>query len=712
MAAKRVHHRTCNLCEAMCGLRIEVEGERIVSLRGDPDDPFSKGYVCPKATALEDVHVDPDRQKHPLRRAGDGWGRIGWEQAFDEVADRIAALQARHGPGSVAIYLGNPNVHSLGALTHGLAFVRSLRTRNRFSATSVDQLPHHLAATTMFGHMLLLPVPDIDRTRFFLALGANPLASNGSMMTAPGMPLRLKALRARGGRLVVVDPRRTETAEVADTHLFIRPGTDALLLAALVRTILEEGLSRPGRLADFMDGLEQVQTAVAPFSPERVARTTGIPAERIRALARDFAAAESAVAYGRVGLSTQAYGGVAQWLIQVLNAITGNLDRPGGALLARPAVNPLGLTPRGGHGRNHSRVRKLPSFGGELPVAALAEEILTEGPGQVRGLVVLGGNPVLSTPNGAQLERALEKLELLVAVDPYLNETTRHAHFLLPPTTALEREHYDVVFHLLAVRNTAKWSPALFAPTPGAKHDWEIFQSLTRRLRWRGASRVVRPLRAVLDRVVTPRRLIDLGLRTGPYGRAPHRLSVRRLERHPHGVDLGPLEPSMPGRLMTPGKRIQLAPQLLVGDLARVEQELLSRPAAGNGELLLIGRRDLRSNNSWMHNSLRLVKGPERCTLLMHPDDATARGLSAGQTVQVRSRVGSVPVRLEVTEAVMPGVVSLPHGWGHGRAGIQLRVASAHAGVSLNDLTDDRAVDPLLGTAAFSATPVHVTAGP
>src|SRR5215813_8719006 len=711
MAEPRLHFRACNLCEAMCGLRIEVEADQIHCIRGDADDPFSRGFLCPKATALEDVHVDPDRQKLPLRRSGDGWSRIGWEEAFDEVARRIAEVQAQHGPDSVAIYLGNPNVHSLGAITHGLPLIRALRTHNRYSATSVDQLPHHLAATTMFGHMLLLPIPDIDRTQFFLALGANPLASNGSLMTAPGMPHRLKALKARGGRLVVVDPRRTETAALADSHLFIRPGTDALLLAALVRTLLEERLEKPGRLAAFTDGLDPLRAAVAPFAPERVAAPTGIPAEQIRTLARDFARAESAVAYGRVGLSTQAYGGVAQWLVQVLNVLTGNLDRPGGALLTRPAVSPLGLTPRGGYARNRTRVRKLPSFGGEFPVAALAEEILTDGPGRIRALVILGGNPVLSTPNGAQVEKALGTLDLLVAVDPYLNETTRHAHILLPPTMALEREHYDVAFHLLAVRNTAKWSQALFSPVPGAKHDWEIFQALTRRLKARGARRLLRPLRALVDRAVTPRRLIDFALRTGPYGlRSRHRLSVVALERNPHGVDLGPLEPSLPGRLMTPGKRIQLAPEVLVRDLARVESELLASPRARNGELLLVGRRDLRSNNSWMHNSQRLVKGPERCTLLMHPDDARARGLSAGQTVQVRSRVGSVPVHLEVTDSMMPGVVSLPHGWGHGRAGVQLRVASAHAGVSLNDLTDDRAVDALLGTAAFSATPVHVTA--
>jgi anaerobic selenocysteine-containing dehydrogenase len=708
--ATRVHYGTCNLCEAMCGLRLEVEGERILSIRGDPEDPLSRGFLCPKATALEDIHVDPDRQKQPLRRTAEGWARIGWDEAFDEVARRIRQVQARHGPDSLAVYLGNPNVHSLGALTHAIPFIRSLRTRNRYSATSVDQLPHHFAATTMFGHMLLLPVPDIDRTQFFLALGANPIASNGSLMTAPGMPLKLKALKARGGRLVVVDPRRTETAELADIHLFIRPGTDALLLAALVRTILDERLDRLGRLAEFTDGLEAVRAAMGPFTAERVAGPTGIDAERVRTLAREFARAESAVAYGRVGLSTQAYGGVAQWLINVLNAITGNLDRPGGAMFTRPAVNPFSLTPSGGYARHRTRVRKLPSFGGEFPVAALAEEILTVGPGQIRALVVIGGNPVLSSPNGGQLDRALDNLEFMVAVDPYLNETTRHAQVLLPPTTAMERDHYDIVFHLLAVRNTAKWSPPVFAPGPEAKHDWEIFSALRTRLEAR--HRLMRPLRALAGRLLSPRRLVDLGLRTGPYGwRSPHRLSVRKLEANPHGVDLGPLQPSLPQRLMTKRHRLQLAPELLVQDLGRVAGELLEPGSGQNGGgLRLIGRRQLRSNNSWMHNSHRLVKGPERCTLLMHPDDARARGLTAGQTVRVRSRVGSVPIRLELTKTIMPGVVSIPHGWGHGRPGVQLRVAREHAGVSINDLTDDQAVDALLGTAAFSGVPVDVVA--
>ena len=697
----------CILCECNCGIEVQLggpAGRNLVRVRGDDAHPASQGYACEKPSRLDLYQNGPHRLQKPLRRRSDGsFEEIDWDTAIREVAARFAAVRDAHGGESIFYYGGGGQGNHLPG-GYGAATRAVLGSRDRSNALAQEKTGEFWVAQKMLGGYTRA---DFEQCEVALFIGKNPWFSH----SIPRARVTLREIANDPARtLIVIDPRRTETAELADTHLFIRPGTDALLLAALVHTILEEKLERPGRLADFTDGLEQVRAAVARFAPERVASPTGIPADSIRALARDFAGAESAVAYGRVGLSTQAYGAVAQWLVQVLNVITGNLDRPGGAMFTRPAVDLFGLSPRGGYARRHTRVRKLPSFGGEFPVAALAEEMLTEGPGRIRVLLVFGGNPVLSTPNGAQLEKALGTLDFMVAVDPYLNETTRHAHLLLPPTTSLERDHYDLLFHLLAVRNTSKWSPPLFPPAPGARHDWQIFQALTRRLRSRGRARLLRPFRALVDRFATPRRLIDVGLRTGPYGlRSRHRLSVSKLEANPHGIDLGPLEPSLPGRLMTPGKRIQLAPEVLVRDLARVESELLSAPRAHNGELLLIGRRDLRSNNSWMHNSQRLVKGPERCTLLMHPDDARARGLAPGQTVEVRSRVGSVPVRLELTDAVMPGVVSLPHGWGHGRPGVQLRVAAAHAGVSLNDLTDDQAVDALLGTAAFSGTPVHVT---
>jgi anaerobic selenocysteine-containing dehydrogenase len=717
--ADQTHHRTCSLCEAMCGITIDVREGRVASIRGDKDDPFSQGYICPKATALQDIHEDGDRLRHPVRRAAGGFERIGWDEAFDEVAARLKDVQRRHGNDAVAMYLGNPNVHNHGSMLFGIPFTRSLRTRSRFSATSVDQLPHHLAAYQMFGHQFLLAIPDLDRTAHLLIVGGNPAVSNGSLMSAPGAGRRIEAIRARGGRVVVVDPRRTETSALADEHVFIRPGTDALLVLAMLQTIFAEGLAGPGRLAGILDGREDLERAASRFPPERAAAATGIDAARIRALARGFAGAPSAVAYGRMGASTQAFGGVTQWLLNALNIVTGNLDRAGGAMFTLPAVDvvdAMGRSGQRGHfARRRTRVRGLPEFGGEFPVAALAEEMLTEGPGQIRALVTSAGNPVLSTPNGRQLDRALAGLDFMVAIDFYVNETTRHANVILPPTGPLEHEHYDLVFHALAVRNTAKYSLPLFAPAPDTRHDWEIFLELTTRMQEKGAAGPMmgRAKRAALH-LLTPERIIDLGLRLGPYGvrkRPLSGLSVDRLKRAPHGIDLGPLEPCLPGRLFTRDHRIPLAPELFVRDLDRLEATLLAPEAeAAKDDLKLIGRRQLRSNNSWMHNSRRLVKGRDRCTLLMHPEDAARRGLSSGQRVRVHARVGSIELGIEVSDEMMPGVVSIPHGWGHDRPGVRLGVAEKHAGASINDLTDEMAVDALCGNAAFSGIPVRVEA--
>ena len=698
------HYRTCNLCEAMCGLEIALDGERITAIRGDQDDPFSQGHICPKAVALQDVYADPDRLRQPLRRTATGWETIGWDEALDEAAAGLKRVQAQYGPAAVGVYLGNPNVHNLGSALLGATLTRALRTPNVFTATSVDQLPHHFAARLMFGHQFLLPIPDVDRTDFFLILGANPLASNGSLMTAPGMDRRLKAVQARGGCVVVVDPRRTETAARADEYIPIRPSTDVLLLLALVRTVLDEGLARPGRLADFTTGLDDLWPLMADYTPEQVSPLTGIPAATITRLARAFATSPSAVAYGRIGLSTQRFGGLCQWLINVLNIITGNLDRPGGAMFTTPAFDPVDAPRAGKFGRWRSRVRGRPEFMGELPVATLAEEMATPGEGQIRALVTVAGNPVLSTPNGRQLDRALASLDFMLAIDIYLNETTRHAHLILPPTTGLETEHYDVFFHVLAVRNTAKYSPALYDPGPDARHDWQIYRGLAERL-----ATPDRPYDAAHPlNQMPPAMLLDFGLRTGPYGKDG--LSLEELRQHPHGLDLGPLQPRLPDRLFTPDKRIDLLPKPLVSDLARVQAAFFDGAAAADGfDLTLIGRRHLRSNNSWMHNSRRLVRGADRCTVLMHPADAAARGLADGQRVAVRSRVGCIELPLEVSAEVMPGVVSIPHGWGHDRRGVRLSIAEQHAGASLNDLTDETLLDELTGNAALSGVPVRVS---
>ncbi len=708
----------------MCGLKIEAQGDRVVSIRGDEDDPFSRGHLCPKAPALAGLHADPDRLRQPMRRTGDTWTTIGWDEALDEAAQGMHRVQQSHGRDALAAYVGNPNVHNLGALVFGPRLLRTLRTKNRYSATSVDQLPHMLASYLMFGHQLLLPVPDIDHTSLLLVLGANPMVSNGSLMTAPGMAARLRALRDRGGRLVVVDPRRSETAARADQHLFIRPGTDALLLLAMLHTIFAEDRVRLRHLGKVVDGLDTVRTLVAEFSPAQVAPLTGIDADTISGLARSLAEVDAGVCYGRIGTSLQPHGGLCAWLTLVLNIVTGHLDRVGGAMFTTPAVDiidaPKGLgVGRGSFGRWRSRVRDLPEFGGELPVATMADEMLTEGPGQVRGLLTMAGNPVLSTPNGARLDQALEGLDYYVAVDFYLNETTRHAHLILPPTSPLERSHYDLIFNVLAVRNTAKLSPALFEPGPDQRHDWQILSGLTRRLaRLRGGHSVgERITDAMLERL-GPDRVVDLGLRAGPHGVRSGRLrglTAARLRSRPHGVDLGALESCLPGRL--PGGRIALAPEAMVEALGRLRAELREDAESlevqpGEPSLRLIGRRQLRTNNSWMHNVPNLVSGKPRCTLLMHPSDAEPRGLAAGDEVTVTSRVGQVQVAVELTAEVMPGVVSLPHGFGHARPGTKtkMKVARAHAGVSINDLTDEQRVDTLCGNAALSGVAVTVTA--
>lgn len=711
----RVHHRTCNLCEAMCGVTIEVEpdasaraGERVVSIRGDDDDPFSRGHICPKATALQDLYEDKDRLTKPLRKRGNDFEEISWDTAFDEVGERINDLRKKHGPHALAIYQGNPNVHSLGAITFGQVFVRAMGTRSNFSATSADQLPHMLAALKLFGHQFQMPVPDVDRTKLMLIVGANPLASNGSIMTAPGIKRRLREIQERGGRVVVVDPRRTETAAVADQHHFIRPGTDAALLMAIVRVLFDENRVALGKLASIIEphSIARLKDAAARVSLADAARATGIAADDIRALARSLVETSPSVVYGRMGACTQEFGGLTAWLLIVINALTGNLDREGGLMFTTPAVDVVGAGKSFGlHGhfaKRRSRVRGLPEFGGELPVATLAEEIETPGAGQLKGLITNAGNPVLSAPNGRKLERVLPSLELMVSIDMYVNETTRHAQYILPPTSPLEREHYDVVFHVLAVRNTARYSEALFERPADARHDWEIFAALGQRAGRSRSQRMTTRALSLFGGKRGPRRLVDLALRVGP-----HKLSVAKLlSKHPHGIDLGALLPQLPERLSTDNKRIDLAPQLYIDNVTRL-CERLKQNAPG---LVLIGRRDLRSNNSWMHNSARLVKGPVRCTLHMHPDDATARGLTHGANVVLASKVGDVEVPLEVTDAIMPGVVSMPHGWGHGRDGVRLSVAREHAGQSINDVTDHENVDALTGNAAFNGTTVDVRA--
>ncbi len=727
-------YRTCNICEASCGIAVEHDGGVVTSIRGDEADPFSRGHLCPKAVALGDLHTDPDRLRAPERRvrgggdgadgADGGFAPCDWDSALRESGARLAAIQARYGRDAVAIYVGNPIAHNYGAALYTVGLVAALGTKNRYSANSTDGLPQLVASSAMYGNQTLLPVADLERTEHLFMLGANPLVSNGSILCAPGIKRRLEALRRRGGRLVVVDPRRTETAAMADEHVPIRPGTDALLLAAMLRVLYTEKRTRLGRLAPFVDGFERLGELVEPFSPARVAGATGIAAGTIERLARELAASPRAACYLRVGVCQTRFGALAAWLGNALNVVTGNLDREGGAMFTTPAFDLVALAEllgqTGNFGKFRSRVRGLPAFGDELPVVTLADEIETEGEGQVRALVTIAGNPVLSAPNGRRLDRALGKLEFMVSIDPFRNETTRHADFILPPTSQLEQGHYGLATSTFSVRDVAKYSPPTFDKPAGGKHDWEILLELGASIaRGRGPfSRLAgKAVRLALGRL-GPEGVLDLALQAGPYGRFGERarellgkeavdapLSLAELRRHPHGLDLGALVPRLPDRLATKDKRILLAPPALVADLPRLVRELeLPRE---NG-LVLIGRRQLRTNNSWLHNSLRMVKGSDRCTLLMHPDDAVARGLTHGERVRLSSRVGAVELPLQLAPHMMPGVVSAPHGFGHDRVGIKLRVASAHAGVSVNDVTDETFIDELTGMAALNGVPVTV----
>ncbi len=517
-----LHFRTCNLCEAMCGIEIEHSEGDILSIKGDQQDPFSRGHICPKALALKDVYLDRNRLKTPVKKFGNEWRKISWEAALVEIGEKIKEIQDKYGRDSVAVYQGNPSVHNFGTLLNSGNLLKSLQTKNNFTATSVDQMPHHFAAWTMFGNPLFIPIPDIDRTDYFLILGANPLASNGSLMTAPDIINRLEAIGKRDGKVVLIDPRKTETTRVTDEHFFIKPATDVFFLLALINTFFSEDLVNLGRLSDFTDGVETLREVSKDYAPEKVESITGIAATEITRIAREFAESETAVCYGRIGVSTQKFGNLCHWLINSINILTGNFDRAGGAMFTAPAFDVVAAS-KGENifNRWQSRVRRLPEFMSELPVAALAEEIDTTGVGQIKALLTSCGNPVLSTPNGSQLDKALEKLEFMVAIDIYINETTRHADIILPTATGIETSHYDVIFNVFSVRNTAKYSEPLFAKDENAKYDWEVFQELAHFL-----GDPEEPLK-----LQPPEMKLDFGLQHSKY-----KLSLEELKNKPHGV--------------------------------------------------------------------------------------------------------------------------------------------------------------------------------
>ncbi|MFC4149524.1 molybdopterin oxidoreductase family protein [Micromonospora mangrovi] len=732
-SATRTAYRTCPLCEATCGLTLTITDDRVTHARGDQEHVFSQGFVCPKGAAFPELLNDPDRLRRPLLRVDGTLREVGWDEAFAAVEAGLAAARGG-GRDAVAVYLGNPNVHTMSGGLYVGPLVRALGTRNVFSASTVDQMPKHVSSGYLYGDPNAVPVPDLDRTDLLVLLGANPWESNGSLCTAPDFPGRLRALQERGGRFLVVDPRRTRTAAAADEHLPIRPGTDALLLFAVVHTLFDEGLVRLGPLAAHVTGLDEVRELASAFAPERVADRCAVPAPRIRRLARELVAAPTAAVYGRLGTSTVAFGTLTSWLVDVVNVLTGNLDRPGGAmfpLAAHQRTRAAGPGKGFRTGRWASRVRGLPEVKGELPVATLADEITTPGEGQVRALITIAGNPVLSTANSERLDRALASLDFMVSVDPYLNETTRHADVVLPPPDPARVGHYDFAFLGLAVRNVASYSPPALPAQPDGLDECDILARLTLIAAGQGADadpqglhehllgqvlaeaageldRPVAELRALVVGDRPAERLLDARLRRGAYGdlfgQRPDGLSLTRLLDHPHGVDLGPLRPRLPEVLRTPSGTVELCPPPIAADVARLRA---ARDAPPEG-FVLVGRRHLRSNNSWMHNVPALVKGRDRCTLQLHPDDAAKLGLAAGDAARVSSRVGAIVVAVEPTADTMPGVVSLPHGWGHDVPGTRQSVARAHPGVNSNVLTDETAIDPLSGNTVLNGIPVRV----
>ncbi|HJV62158.1 MAG TPA: molybdopterin oxidoreductase family protein [Albitalea sp.] len=729
------HQRICPLCEACCGLEIRMADGRIAGIRGDELDVFSAGYICPKGAAIKDLHEDPDRLRSPLVKRDGRFVQASWDEAFAEIERRLTPIAATHGQDAVALSVGNPASHKYGLLLYVARLVKSIGTHNVYTASTLDQMPKQLANGLMYGQRLTMAVPDIERCDFLLVLGANPMASNGSLWTVPDFRGKAKLMRARGGRIVVIDPRRTETADIADAHHFIRPGADAFLMLGMVHTLFDENLVRLGRLVEHVAGVDAVQAAVSGFAPEAVAARCGIAAGTIRALARSLAAAEHAAVYGRIGTCVQRFGSLSSWLVDVLNILTGHLDQPGGAMFPKAAAfapNTAGESGRGRGvvtGRWSSRVSGAPEVYGELPMNCLAEEIETPGRGQVKALITVASNPVLSAPNGSRLATALDQLDFMVSLDIYLNETSRHADVILPGVSPLQDSHYDVPFPLFSWRNHARFSRAIEPLPEGRPAEWQTMMKLVAIARGMGAQAEVNALDDALlaeevrklagphaDAVIAalahrtgPERLLDLSLRSGPYGdqfgRRPEGLNLDKLMAAPHGIDLGPLQPRIPEVLRTPSGKVELAPALLLDDVKRAAADL-SRPA---DDLVIVGRRHVRSNNSWMHNLPLLAKGPNRCTALIHPADAARLGLADGGRARIRgARGASIEAQVQVSDEMMPGVISLPHGWGHDLHGARLAVAAERPGANLNAVLDDRLIDPLSGNAVLGGVPVEV----
>ena len=723
--SRETHYRVCNYCEAMCGVQVDFDAEattpeKIFRVRPDKSDTFSKGSMCPKASALGPLFLDPDRLKYPVKKVitdnGDvEWKTIDWEEAYSTVASNLTRIREEYGANSIGTYLGNPIVHNLGMLLFVKVLTKAIGSRNVYSATSMDQLPHHFAAHFMFGNEFRIPVPDIERTNHMIIMGANPMASNGSIMTSAGVSRRLQEIQKRGGKFIVIDPRKTETAKTCSEHHFIKPGMDLYFLLAFLHILYRDRHVNLGELANHIRGFDQIEPIVADFSPDTVAPITGLSAATIEHMVAEFMAAKTAVLYGRMGMSTQPHGGLCHWLINSINIVSGNFDTPGGMMFPSPAIELARGKQRKVFGRHHSRVRGLPEFNGELPVSTMADELLTEGDHQVKGFVTICGNPVLSSPGGHRLDQGLEKIDFMVSIDNFINETTRHADIILPTPSGIETDHYDLIFNIISVTNNAKFSPAMVEIEKDRPFDWQVLKELAHRIAPKGLS--------LLNRLSTPRRVVNMGLMLGEYGKlsSPKRwftgLSLKKVIDSKHGVDLGPLRSRVPEGLNTSDKKIHIAPTVFLKRLAEVHEQEFAPLTRLQDETIekdpslfqLIGRRNVYTNNSWMHQVPNLSKSRQvRCTAMLSPISAEALKIADGEEVKIKSRVGEVLIPVEITDSMMPGVVSIPHGFGHSRKGTRVPVADQKPGVSVNDLTDPMRIDPLTGNAAFSGLELEI----
>jgi len=738
-AERAVHLRTCPLCEAMCGLKVHTIGSgpeaRVERIEPDRDDVWSKGHICPKGTTLGALHDDPDRLRAPMVRGADGeLHEATWDEAFARVSELLLPVVAEHGIGAVTAYVGNPLAHAMDLSRYVGILIGMSGIPMIYSPGVVDQWPKNVGAHLMYGGMWSIPVPDVQRTDLFVVMGANPQASQGSLLACPDLMGEIGAIRKRGGRVVVVDPRRTGTAEKADEWLPITPGTDAALLMAVVHVLFADGLVDLGAVADLVDGVGTLKSLSADWTPERVAGVTGIEAQRIRDLAHELAGTERAVVYGRIGLCNQEFGTLASWLVDVVNILTRHFDVPGGLMFPRAAAWSVSTLPMEGleggaanFGRWRSRVRDVPEVLGHVPVSCLHEEITTPGEGQIRALITVAGNPVLSTPEGDRLDAALPELACMISVDNWVNETTRHADVILPGLSALEQAHHDDLIWQFAVGSGAKYSAPVFPVDPDRPREWEVLIRLAGACLGQPMADVdvaaiddgffdVLAMMQGLDGPALreqyaeggPERLLDFTLRTGPfgdrYGEVPGGLTLQQVKDSPHGVDLGPMVPRLPEVLKTASGTLVLAPDYITADLPRLATRLDRAPDG----LVLTSRRHLRSNNSWMHNVPALMKGRDRCTLLMHPSDAERCGVADAGLARVTSSRGSLEVPVEVTESIKQGVVSLPHGWGHDRPGSRLSVAGQHAGVNTNALSPGTFLDEISNNAAVNGFPVTV----